>query len=82
MQTVRAVLLGAPRDGDEHPLDAAQDQRAGSPDLQREGGVDDVGGRQSVVNPASFGAELLGDGVDEGGEIVVGRLLDLGNAFG
>ena len=34
------------------------------------------------MNPASFGAELLGNGVHEGGKIVVGRALDLGHALG
>ena len=55
---------------------------AGVADLQRERRVDDVGRRQPVVHPAALGAELLGDGVDERGEIVVGRLLDLGDALG
>ena len=51
-------------------------------DLQRERRVDDVGGREPVVDPATFRPELLGDGVDEGGDVVVGRLLDLGDTFG
>ena len=51
-------------------------------DLQRERGVDDVRRRQPVVHPAAFRAELLGDRVDERGEVVVGRQLDLGDALG
>ena len=34
------------------------------------------------MEPASFRAELLRHGVDEGGSVVVGRPLDLGHAFG
>jgi len=33
------------------------------------------------VDPAAFGPELLGDSVDEGGKIVIGRLLDLCDAL-
>ena len=40
-------------------------------DLQRERGVDDVRRGEAVVEPASLRAELLRDGVDEGGRVVV-----------
>ena len=60
----------------------ASEQLAGVPDLQRERGVDDVRRRQPVVHPAPLRPELLGDGVDERGEVVVGRQLDLGDALG
>ena len=63
-------------------VEAAQDQRSGIAELQRERGVDDVGGGEAVVHPAALRAELLGDGVDERGEVVIGRLLDLGDALG
>ena len=56
-----------------------EDQRARLADLQRERGVDDVGGREAVVEPAALLAELLGDGVDEGGGVVVERRLELGD---
>src|SRR5436305_10980133 len=46
-----------------------------------ERGVDDVGRREPVVHPAAFRSELLGDGVDERREIVVGRLLDFAYAL-
>ena len=59
-----------------------EQQRAGVADLQRERRVDDVRRRQPVVHPAPFRAELLGDGVDERGQVVVGRPLDLGDALG
>ena len=59
-----------------------EQQLAGVPDLQRERGVDDVRRREPVVHPAPLRPELLGDGVDERGEVVVGRLLDLGDALG
>src|SRR5207248_12903 len=50
--------------------------------LQRERRVDDVRRCQAVVDPAALGAELLGDRVDEGREIVVGRRLDLRDPLG
>ena len=34
------------------------------------------------MQPAPLRAELLGDRVDEGGQVVVGRQLDLGDALG
>ena len=58
-----------------------EDQRAGVPDLQRERGVDDVRRGEAVVDPAALRAELLGHGVDERGDVVVGRPLDLGDAL-
>ena len=67
-----AVLLGARGDGGERALEPVQDQRARVAELQRERRVDDVGRRQAVVEPAALLAELLGDGVDEGGDVVLG----------
>src|SRR6266540_4552971 len=76
-----AVLLGAGDDGGERPLDAVEDQPAGVLDLERERGVDDVRGRQPVMEPASLRPELLADRVDEGRSVVIGDALDLGNAL-
>ena len=74
-----AVLLGARRDDGEGAVEAREDQRARLADLQRERRVDDVGGGEAVVEPAALLAELLGDGVDEGGGVVVERRLELGD---
>ena len=45
-------------------------------------GVDDVRRGQAVVDPAPGRAELGGDGVDEGGQVVLGLALELGDALG
>ena len=83
MQTVRAVLLGAAHDrGESRGRCPRRSSVARVADLQRERGVDDVGRGEPVVDPAALRPELLGDRVDEGGEVVVGRLLDLGHALG
>ena len=74
-----AVLLGPRRDDGEGAVEAREDQRARLADLQRERRVDDVGGGEAVVEPAALLAELLGDGVDEGGGVVVERRLELGD---
>ena len=75
----RAMLLGARDDDGERRVEALEDERAGGADLERERGVDDVGGGEAVVEPAALLAELLGDGVDEGGRVVVERRLELGD---
>ena len=49
-----AVLLGPRDDGAESALDPGEDQPAGLADLQRERRVDDVGGREPVVEPAAL----------------------------
>ena len=74
------VLLGAADHRVDGPVDPAEEELARVLDLQRQRGVDDVGGGQPVVEPAALRPELLGDGVDEGGGVVVGRQLDLGDA--
>ena len=66
-----AVLLGAGRHDGECAVERGDDQRAGLADLERERGVDDVGGGEAVVEPAAFLAELLGHGVDERRRVVV-----------
>ena len=62
-------------------VEPGQDQLAGGRDLERERRVDDVRRGEAVVEPAPFRAELVGDRVDEGGEVVVRLLLDLGDAL-
>ena len=59
-----------------------EEQRAGVPELERERGVDDVGRGQPVVEPAALLAELGLHGVDEGGQVVAGLALQLGDALG
>ena len=76
------VLAGKRHDGRERSLESLQDQLAGSPDLQRQRRVDDIRGGEPVVEPAPLLAELLADGVDEGGRVVVERGLDLAHARG
>ena len=77
-----AVLLGARHDRGERGVDPGEDERPRLADLERERGVDDVGGRQAVVEPAPpLVVELLADGVDERGGVVVERRLDLGDAL-
>ena len=78
-----AMLVGPCDDGGERAVERGKDEVSGPADLQRERGVDDVGRRQAVVEPApAFVVELLADGVDEGGGVVVERRLDFGDAFG
>src|SRR5262249_30081699 len=77
-----AMLFGPPDDRVEGAVETCEEQLPGVLDLQRERSVDDVGGGEAVVDPAAFGAELLGDRVDERGDIVVSRALDLGDALG
>ena len=79
----RAVLLGARDDRGEGVVEPGEDELPRFPDLERERGVDDVGGREPVVEPApALVVELLADGVDERGGVVVERRLDLGDALG
>ena len=72
-----AVLLGARDDRRQRTLETLEQECAGVAKLQREAGVDHVGGGQPVVEPAALLAELGLDGVDEGGEVVAGALLEL-----
>ena len=75
------LFLGPHHDGGKRALECGEDQGAGVPDLERQGGVDHVRGRQPVVEPTAGLAELLGDGVYEGGDVVVGERLDFGDAL-
>ena len=63
-------------------LEPCEQQLAGVADLQRERRVDDVGGGQAVVDPASRRADLLRHRVDEGGEVVLRLALELGDPLG
>ena len=60
----------------------AEDQVARVADLEGERRVDDVRRGEAVVDPAALRPELLGHRVDEGGQVVIGRLLDLGDPLG
>ena len=75
-----AVLLRPSEDGVEGALDPGENQPARLADLQSERGVDDVGGREPVVEPATLRAEPVGNGVDERRQVVLGLLLELGDA--
>ncbi len=67
----------------ERPLDqdvavgdrAGHDDLAGGPDLRRQRGVEHVGGRQAVVDPAALRPDRRRDDVDECRDVVVGRPL-------
>ena len=59
-----------------------EEQRAGVPELEGECRVDDVGRCQPVVEPAALLVELRLDGVDEGGQVVAGLALQLGDPLG
>src|ERR671915_501143 len=54
----RPVFLRPSDDGFERAVDARQEQPAGLLHLEREGGVEDVGGGEPVVEPAALVAEL------------------------
>jgi len=77
-----AVFLGAPRDRLDRGLDSLEQQLPGVADLQRQRRVDDVGRGEPEVHPAPLRPQLLGQCIDERGGVVVGRLLDLGDARG
>ena len=77
-----AVLLGPRHHGGERPVDAVEDQGSRLAHLERRRRVEHVGGRQPVVEPASDRPQVLGDRVDEGREVVLRALLDLGDALG
>jgi hypothetical protein len=67
--------------GVECAIQAFEQQLAGVAHLQRECRVDDVGGREPVVDPAACGADALRDRVDEGGEVVLRLALELRDAL-
>ena len=75
------MLLRAADDGGKSGADPFDEQAPRRLDLERECGVDDIGGSQPVVDPAPLRPEPLGDRVHERGRVVVGNALDLGDAL-
>ena len=76
------VLLRARDNRLEGSLEVVEEERTRFAHLEREGGVHDIRGGQSVMEPPSGRTELGGDGIDEGGEVVVGLALQLCHALG
>ena len=75
----------APGAGDQRREEAvavAQEELAGVPELEGERGVDDVAARQAEMEVAALRPDGLGDLADERDDVVVGRLLDLGDPLG
>ena len=75
----------APGAGDQRRQEAvavAEEELAGVAELERERRVDDVAARQPEVEVAALRPDGLGDLADEGDDVVVGRLLDLGDPLG
>ena len=77
-----AVLLRPRDDGAEGAVDPLEHERPGVLDGERERRVEHVRRRQPVVEEAALLAQSLGDGVDEGGDVVVRLALDLGDRSG
>ena len=75
-----AMFRGARIDRVHSPIDACADQLAGGLDGERKRRVDDVRRGQAVVKPPSVRAEIRRHRVDEGGDVVVGHALELGDA--
>ena len=65
------VLDGALGDRCFEAFEVVLDDPGGVADLEGGCGVPDVGGGQSVVDPARLGAERVGDGAEEGEGVVV-----------
>ena len=70
---------GAGDERREEPVAVGQEPLAGGPELEGERRVDDVAARQAEVEVAALGPDRLGDLADERDDVVVGRLLDLGD---
>jgi hypothetical protein len=77
-----AVLLGTRHDRSNTAVETLEQQAPGLADLERERGVDDVGGGEPVVEEPTLLAELLGHGVDERRHVVVRLRLDRGDPLG
>ena len=74
----RVPLLERPIDERVAVGDRAGDEDLpGGADLRRQRGVENVGGRQPVVDPPALRTDRGGDDVDERGDVVVGRPLAL-----
>jgi hypothetical protein len=76
------VLLCPHGDRLERSIDSPQDDLARGAHLERERRVDDVRRGEPVVEPAPGGPKLSRDRVDEGGQVVMCLLLDLGHPGG
>ena len=75
-----ARLRPGPGDqGGEERVDAAEDEPARRLQLEGETGVHDVAARQAEMEVAALGADRLGDLAHERDDVVLGRLLDLGD---
>ncbi len=74
-----SMLVRARNHGPQRALDAGQDEGARLAELECESGVEDVGRGEAVVEEPATLAELLGDRVDEGGDVVLSLGLELGN---
>ena len=59
-----------------------EDECAGLAHLEQGGGVEHIRRRQPVMEPTAGRTETLGHRVDEGGEVVLRSLLELGHALG
>ena len=77
--SVLRVLAGARDEAADELARAGDDDLAGRPQLQRQRRVEHVGGGQAVVDPAPARAGGGRQHVDEGGDVVVGDALALGD---
>jgi len=75
------MLVRTLDDRTERTLERLEHDCAGVADLERERRVDDIRRGQPVVEPAALLAEIRRDAVDEGGQVVPGELLPLGNGL-
>src|SRR5262249_5766948 len=74
------VLLRPPDDDRERGVDSVEKETARLLYRERQRGVDDVRRREAEVEPAPVGSKGLGNGVDEGREVVVRLALKLSDA--
>ena len=72
-------FAGPPGDGRAQMVQVVQDDGAGLVELDGERGVEHVGRGQPLVNPARRGPDGSGDIFQEGDDVVIGPLLDLGD---
>jgi hypothetical protein len=76
------VFLRARHDCAERCIDPFENESPGVLHGERQRGVDDVRGREAVVEPTARCPEVLGNRVDERGYVVVRRALELGDPLG
>ena len=70
------MLFGARSHRLHQTVEALQDHIARFAHLQRLRGVDDVGGRETEMEPPGGRTDVLGDGGGEGDDVVLGDLFD------